>query len=67
MRITKFTHSCLRIEGAGVLVVDPGELSERSSLAGADAVLLTHEHFDHISVDALTEAVARLRARDLTA
>jgi L-ascorbate metabolism protein UlaG (beta-lactamase superfamily) len=58
VRITKFTHSCLRIEGGGVLVVDPGELSERSALAGADAVLITHEHFDHVSVDALTEAVA---------
>jgi L-ascorbate metabolism protein UlaG (beta-lactamase superfamily) len=58
MRITKFTHSCLRVEGAGVLVVDPGEFSERSALAGADAVLLTHEHPDHVSVDALAEAVA---------
>lgn len=58
MRITKFTHSCLRVEGAGVLVVDPGELSERSALAGADAVLITHEHFDHVSADALGEARA---------
>ena len=58
MRITKFTHSCLRVEGAGVLVVDPGELSERSALAGADAVLITHEHFDHLSVAAITEARA---------
>jgi L-ascorbate metabolism protein UlaG (beta-lactamase superfamily) len=58
VRITKFTHSCLRVEGAGVLVVDPGELSERSALAGADAVLITHEHFDHVSAEALTEARA---------
>jgi L-ascorbate metabolism protein UlaG (beta-lactamase superfamily) len=58
VRITKFTHSCLRVEGAGVLVVDPGELSERAALAGADAVLITHEHFDHLSTDALTEAAA---------
>jgi L-ascorbate metabolism protein UlaG (beta-lactamase superfamily) len=58
VRITKFTHSCLRVEGAGVLVVDPGEFSERSALAGADAVLITHEHFDHVSVDALGEARA---------
>jgi L-ascorbate metabolism protein UlaG (beta-lactamase superfamily) len=58
VRVTKFTHSCLRIDGAGVLVVDPGELSERAALTGADAVLITHEHFDHVSVDALAEAVA---------
>jgi L-ascorbate metabolism protein UlaG (beta-lactamase superfamily) len=59
VRVTKFTHSCLRIEGAGVLVVDPGEFSEASALDGADAVLITHEHFDHVDVAAVTAAVAR--------
>ena len=58
MRVTKFTHSCLRLEGGGVLVVDPGAFSERSALDGADAVLVTHEHVDHLDVDALTGAVA---------
>ncbi|MDI6099754.1 MBL fold metallo-hydrolase [Actinoplanes sp. NEAU-A12] len=59
MRVTKFTHSCLRVEGAGVLVVDPGEFSEASALDGADAVLITHEHFDHLDVKAVTGAVSR--------
>ncbi|MBG0561625.1 MBL fold metallo-hydrolase [Actinoplanes aureus] len=59
MRVTKFTHSCLRIEGAGVLVVDPGEFSESSALDGADAVLVTHEHVDHLDVKAVTSAVSR--------
>jgi len=59
VRITKFTHSCLRIEGDGVLVVDPGAFSERSALAGADAVLITHEHIDHLDPEALADAVAR--------
>ena len=59
MRVTKFTHSCLRIEGDGVLVVDPGEFSERSALDGADAVLITHEHPDHLDLAALTEAAER--------
>ncbi|MFI1991204.1 MBL fold metallo-hydrolase [Actinoplanes sp. NPDC020271] len=59
MRVTKFTHACLRIEGAGVLVVDPGEFSEKSALDGADAVVITHEHFDHLDVAALTAAVER--------
>ncbi|GAB2609656.1 MBL fold metallo-hydrolase [Paractinoplanes abujensis] len=59
MQITKFTHSCLRVEGAGVLVVDPGAFSERSALDGADAVLITHEHFDHLDPEALAETLAQ--------
>jgi L-ascorbate metabolism protein UlaG (beta-lactamase superfamily) len=60
VRVTKFTHSCLRIDGDGaVLVVDPGGFSERSALIGVDAVLITHEHPDHLDVDALAEALAR--------
>jgi L-ascorbate metabolism protein UlaG (beta-lactamase superfamily) len=59
VRVTKFTHSCLRIDGDAVLVIDPGAFSERSALTGADAVLITHEHFDHLDVDALADAVAQ--------
>ncbi|WP_030441720.1 MBL fold metallo-hydrolase [Actinoplanes subtropicus] len=59
MRITKYTHSCVRLAGDGVLVVDPGEFSERSALDGADAVLITHEHPDHLDLAALTEAAER--------
>lgn len=59
MRVTKFTHSCLRLEGDGILVVDPGGFSERSALTGADAVLITHEHADHLDVDALTDALGQ--------
>jgi L-ascorbate metabolism protein UlaG (beta-lactamase superfamily) len=59
VRITKYTHSCVRLTGDGVLVVDPGEWSERSALDGADAVLITHEHPDHLDLAALTEAVER--------
>jgi L-ascorbate metabolism protein UlaG (beta-lactamase superfamily) len=51
MRITKFTHACVRLEhDGGVLVIDPGVWSEPTALAGADAVLVTHEHLDHIDV-----------------
>jgi L-ascorbate metabolism protein UlaG (beta-lactamase superfamily) len=52
VRIIKYTHSCVRLERAGrALVIDPGIWSEPSALRGADAVLVTHEHADH--VDAL--------------
>jgi len=49
MRITKYTHACIRIEhDRGVLVIDPGVWSEPDALDGATAVLLTHEHDDHV-------------------
>ncbi|MEU5211414.1 MBL fold metallo-hydrolase [Streptomyces sp. NPDC020742] len=51
MRITKYTHACVRLEHEGrVLVIDPGIWSEPAALTGADAVLVTHEHADHIDV-----------------
>lgn len=51
MRTTEYTHSCVRLEQHGaVLVIDPGTWSEPRALAGADAVLVSHEHTDHIDV-----------------
>lgn len=51
MKITKWTHACVRVAHDGrVLVIDPGVWSEPAALVGADAVLLTHEHTDHVDV-----------------
>ena len=49
MRITRFTHSYVRLEldSSAVIVIDPGIWSEPRALARADAVLVTHEHVDH--------------------
>jgi L-ascorbate metabolism protein UlaG (beta-lactamase superfamily) len=59
MRITKFTHSCVRIEHDGhVLVVDPGGYTEREAVDGATAVLVTHEHPDHLDIGNLRAADA---------
>ncbi|GAA4952246.1 L-ascorbate metabolism protein UlaG (beta-lactamase superfamily) [Nonomuraea thailandensis] len=55
MKITKYTHSCVKIEHpGGVLVIDPGVWSEPRAVDGADAVLVTHEHSDHIDVRRLS-------------
>ncbi|MGZ4592041.1 MAG: MBL fold metallo-hydrolase [Actinomycetes bacterium] len=57
MRLTKYTHACVRLEKDGqVLVVDPGEWSEPEVLEGASAVLVTHEHFDHVDPELLVAA-----------
>ncbi len=48
MRLTKFGHSCVRIEHDGTtIVLDPGGFTEPDAVDGADAVLITHEHPDH--------------------
>jgi L-ascorbate metabolism protein UlaG (beta-lactamase superfamily) len=59
MQLTKLGHSCVRITAKGVtLVLDPGAFSPEDAVDGADAVLVTHEHFDHIVPDRLRAALA---------
>jgi L-ascorbate metabolism protein UlaG (beta-lactamase superfamily) len=54
MRITKFGHSCVRLEHDGMTVVlDPGMFTDPEALDGADAVVITHEHPDHYLPDHL--------------
>lgn len=53
MLLTKWMHSCVRLEHGGrSLLLDPGTWTEDAAFAaGADAVLVTHEHHDHVDVD----------------
>ena len=59
MKLTKYTHACVRLEKDGrVLVLDPGTFSETDqALAGAEAILVTHEHPDHIDLAAVVEVL----------
>jgi L-ascorbate metabolism protein UlaG (beta-lactamase superfamily) len=56
MRLTKLGHACVRLEKqARTLVIDPGSLTEDRALEGAEAVLITHEHPDHVEGGRLAE------------
>jgi len=54
MRITKFGHACVRLGHEGhAVVLDPGMFTDPEAVDGATAVLVTHEHADHLHVDHL--------------
>lgn len=55
MRLTHFGHACLLVEfGTTRLLLDPGVYSAGfDTLTGLSAVLLTHQHPDHVDVDRL--------------
>src|SRR5579859_3278141 len=60
MRLTKLGHSCVRLEKDGAnLVIDPGVWSGSDPLAGANALLITHEHVDHIDSGVVRAALER--------
>jgi L-ascorbate metabolism protein UlaG (beta-lactamase superfamily) len=57
MRLTKLGHSCFRVESDGItLVLDPGAFSDPDAISGADAVLITHEHPDHVQPEKVSQA-----------
>jgi L-ascorbate metabolism protein UlaG (beta-lactamase superfamily) len=66
MQLTRYGHSCVRLDDDGrALVIDPGMFSDApAALDGAGAVLITHEHPDHLDADTLGAALradSRLR------
>jgi L-ascorbate metabolism protein UlaG (beta-lactamase superfamily) len=49
MKLTKYSHACVRLEKDGkILLVDPGNFAEDAAFEGVDAILVTHEHLDHL-------------------
>lgn len=69
MTITKYIHSCLLLEKAGrQLLFDPGKFSfieglvDPSAFAGVSYIIITHDHPDHLDVNALKQIVALSQA-----
>jgi L-ascorbate metabolism protein UlaG (beta-lactamase superfamily) len=61
MKLTKHEHACVVLEKDGAsIVIDPGSFSSGAAeiIAGADAILITHEHMDHVNETAINGALA---------
>ncbi|PKQ17998.1 MAG: MBL fold metallo-hydrolase [Actinobacteria bacterium HGW-Actinobacteria-8] len=67
MQLTKHAHSCVKVEYDDKrIVIDPGDFTPDTPmlLESADAVLVTHAHGDHVSIDTLAHA---MRSREYLA
>lgn len=65
MKITKYGHSCLLVEENRVkILIDPGSYSSvPENLEDISAVLITHEHQDHFSMETIWKIVANNSTR----
>ena len=56
MKVTRYGHSCVLVEdGDGRVLLDPGMFSTGfEQLRGLTAVLITHQHPDHLDVERVT-------------
>ncbi|HSJ84226.1 MAG TPA: MBL fold metallo-hydrolase [Acidimicrobiia bacterium] len=60
MKITRHGHACLLIETESTrILVDPGNYTTTwHDLTDLDAVLITHQHHDHVDVENLSGVIA---------
>ncbi|MBV1779618.1 MBL fold metallo-hydrolase [Paeniglutamicibacter sp. ABSL32-1] len=60
MEIIKFNHACIRVQESNrALAIDPGDNSPLGeALEGIEAILVTHEHADHLDLGPVLRALA---------
>ena len=60
MKITHLGHACLLAEYPDArILIDPGSFSDVSGVSVVDAVLITHQHADHLDLDKLRGVLER--------
>src|SRR5215471_3585536 len=55
VKITWLGHDSFKIQNGKTVIIDPFKL--RSSPGKADILLISHEHFDHLSLDDIKKVV----------
>ncbi len=54
LEFTRIAHDTFKIKGSSVIYTDPFKVTARDE---ADIVLISHEHFDHLSLEDLNKVV----------
>jgi L-ascorbate metabolism protein UlaG (beta-lactamase superfamily) len=60
LQLIKHAHACVSlVNDGGRIVIDPGAFTPDApaAVAAAEAVLVTHEHFDHFDEDLIAQAL----------
>ncbi|MFF5288361.1 MBL fold metallo-hydrolase [Paractinoplanes globisporus] len=65
MKLTHLGHACFLVEGGARLLIDPGTMSDFDGVRDLDAVLVTHQHPDHLDVARVAALLAANRNASL--
>lgn len=55
LEVEKLNHACIKIKNSKIIYFDPYEISQNEK---ADLILITHEHYDHCSLNDLQKILS---------